>query len=170
MEYYATAEKFASLYPNARADAYTRFAWNAQKYLDNATTTVDGVKKLQIAFPTDEDDAESVQRCMCAVINALDEVDAVRANATAASTYVNVGSGYASAGIRSVSAGGESITYGTDAGAETDAVRAAKSDTALAQYVTSIIESYLRGTTDKNGCNLLYGGRYPGVCRCSVVQ
>ena len=161
MEYYATQEEFASLYPNASADAYSRFAWDAQKYIDNATGTVDGVKKLRIAYPENEEDAEAVVRCMCAVINALDEVDAVKASATAAGSYVNTANGYVSAGIRSISAGGESITYGIDAGAETDTLRAAKSGAALKQYVYGIIESYLRGVADANGVNLLYGGRYP---------
>ena len=39
MIYYASAEDFAGLYPNASADAYTRFAWEAQKRIDNARTT-----------------------------------------------------------------------------------------------------------------------------------
>lgn len=163
MEYYATKAEFTSLYPNARSDAYDRFAWDAQRYIDNATTTLDGVKKLVVAFPTDEDDAETVKRCECALINALDEVDAIRQAATAASSYVSTGSGYVSQGIRSISAGGESITYGADAGAETDEVRAAKSASSLKQFAYSIIESYLRGVQDANGVNLLYGGCYPGV-------
>lgn len=161
MEYYATQEEFASLYPNASENAYTRFAWDAQRMLDNATSTVDGVKKLKVAFPESEEDAETVVRCMCAVINALDEVDAAKAAANAAGTYVNTDNGYVTAGIRSISAGGESITYGVDSGAETDVLRAAKSGSALKQYVYGIIETYLRGAADANGVNLLYGGCYP---------
>ena len=161
MEMYATAEKFAALYPSAPSDAYTRFAWDAQRYIDNATMTVDGVKKLQYAFPTDEDDAEAVQRCMCAVINALSEVDAARTAVNAAGGYIATDSGYRSANVKSVSAGGESITYGSDSATESDIARAARSNGELKSYVLSIIEGFLRGTKDDNGVNLLYGGRYP---------
>lgn len=161
MEMYVTAERFAELYPSAPSDAYTRFAWDAQRYIDNATMTVDGTKKLQYAFPTDEDDAEAVQRCMCAVINALSEVDAARTTVNAAGGYVQMDGGYRSANVKSISAGGESITYGSDASTESDVIRAARSNGELKAYVLSIIESYLRGVTDDNGVNLLYGGRYP---------
>lgn len=161
MEMYVTAERFAQLYPSAPSDAYTRFAWDAQRYIDNATMTVDGVKKLQYAFPTDEDDAEAVQRCMCAVINALAEVDAARTAVNAAGGYVETESGYRSANVKSISAGGESITYGSDSSSESDVAKAARSNGELKTYVLSIIENYLRGTRDDNGVNLLYGGRYP---------
>ena len=128
MTYYASAEDFAGLYPNASADAYTRFAWEAQKRIDNATLTVDGVKKLQVAFPDNEDDAEAVRRCMCAVINALSQIDAAEAAANAASGYVATGDGFHSANVRSISAGGESITFGADTAAEGEVARAAKSE------------------------------------------
>lgn len=161
MTYYVSAEKFAELFPNAASDAYDRFVWDAQKYVDNATMTVDGTKKLQIAFPTDEDDAEAVQRCVSAVINALSEVDAARQAANAASGYVSTENGYRSANIRSVSAGGESITYAADDAIETDVAKAAKSNGELKAYVMTIVESYLRGVQDDNGVNLLFGGCYP---------
>lgn len=160
MEMYATAEKFAQLYPSAPNETYERYAWDAQKALDNATTTVDGVKKLRVAFPTDEDDAEAVQRAFCAVVNALREIDDAKTAATAASGYVQTEGGYVSGAIRSISAGGESISYGADASAETDITRAAKSTGATKNYLRELIEGYLRGAKDDNGINLLYGGSY----------
>lgn len=160
MEMYATAEKFAQLYPSAPSGTYERFAWDAQKALDNITTTVDGVKKLRIAFPTDEDDAEAVQRAFCAVVDALRQIADAQAAATAASGYVQTEGGYVSGGIRSISAGGESITYGVDASAETDITRAAKSAAATKSYIRELIEGYLRGARDDNGINLLYSGAY----------
>ena len=153
---YATAEQFAEWYPNAPADAYDRHGWNAQKYMDNATNTVDGVKKLQIAFPTDEDDAEAVARCFCAIVNALAEVE----QAKAAVGFTETENGIRPNAIRSVSAGSESISY--DAGAS-DLMKAAGSTSALKAYIGEIVEEYLRGIADDNGVNLLYGGRYPNV-------
>lgn len=40
---------------------FNRLVWDSCKKIDNATTGVDNVKKLKIAFPTDEDDAEAVK-------------------------------------------------------------------------------------------------------------
>lgn len=161
IQYYASAEDFAELYPNASADAYERFAWDAQKAIDNATLTVDGVKKLRIAYPEREDDAEAVRRCMCALINTLSLIDAAEAAANAASGYVETSDGYHSANVRSISAGGESITFAADAAAESEVTRAAKSEGAKRKYITGVIERYLRGACDANGVNLLYGGAYP---------
>ena len=40
---------------------FNRLVWDSCKKIDNATTGVDNVKKLKIAFPKDEDDAEAVK-------------------------------------------------------------------------------------------------------------
>lgn len=159
MNYYATAEEFAAYYPNEPAETYERFAWYAQKYIDNATSGVDGVKKLQIAFPTDEDDEEAVKRCFCAVVIALREIDDARTAQANASGYVQTTNGMQSASIRSLSAGGESITFGADV--ESAISKAARSNGETKSYIVGVIESYLRGTHDDNGVNLLFGGRYP---------
>lgn len=166
MEMYATKAEYESLYPNAPSDSYDRFSWSAQKYIDNATTTVDGVKKLQKAFPSNEDDAEAVKRCECAIINALSEIDAMRAAMNAANAYTDTGNGFISSTVKSLSAGGESVTYGMSAETTTDLVNAARSVAMQSQYVNGIISDYLRGVSDANGVSLLFGGRYPGViCR-----
>lgn len=153
---YATEEQFATWYPNAPEGTFEKHSWQAQKYIDNATATVDGVKKLQVAFPTDENDAETVARCFCAVVNALEEVE----QAKAAAGYTETENGIRPNAIRSLSAGSESISYEAPA---TDLTKAAGSNGALKAYIGSIIEEYLRATTDDNGINLLYGGRYPNV-------
>ena len=163
MEMYLSAEEFAVLYPNAEAGTYSAYSWDAQKYLDNATSGVDGVKKLQYAFPTDEDDAEAVKRCEGAIIMALDEVAKARAALAQAGGYTSTSAGLISNSVRSVSAGGESITYGADASAETEIRAAAKSNSELKSYVYGIVRHYLEGVADDNGVNLLYGGRYPNV-------
>lgn len=153
---YATEGQFAEWYPNAPTDAYSRYGWSAQKYMDDATNTVDGVKKLQVAFPTDEGDAETVARCFCAIVNALAEVE----QAKAAVGFVTTENGIRPNAIRSISAGSESVSY--DAG-ESEVMKAAGSPYALKAYVNEIMEEYLRGTADDNGVNLLFGGRYPNV-------
>lgn len=159
MDYYVTAEEFAELYPDEPAETYAHYAWQAQKSVDNATSGVDGVKKLQVAFPTDENDAEAVRRCFCAVIIALQEIDNARKAQASASGYVTTANGIQPASVRSLSAGGESITFGNDA--ESAVSKAARSNSATKSYISGVIESYLRGAYDDNGVNLLYGGRYP---------
>ena len=158
-----TAAEFAEMYPSADAGTYDKFAWDAQRYLDNATMCVDGTRKLRYAFPTDEDDAETVKRCMGAMIMALDEVDKARSAMAQAGGYSTTSAGVISNSVRSVSAGGESITYGADANAKTEAQVAAQSNGALKTYLYGIVRDYLSGICDDNGINLLYGGRYPDV-------
>ena len=126
MTYYLSASEFAAMYPNKDAGMYNKFAWDAQKYIDSATMTVDGVKKLQYAFPIDEDDEEAVKRCMGAIIVALDDVDEAREAMSRAGGYTSTTAGVVSNNVRSVSAGGESISYGVDANAKTEAQTAAQ--------------------------------------------
>lgn len=161
MTYYVSLEEYLQINPNGTEAIYNQFAWDAQKYLDNATSGVDGVKKLAIAFPTDEDDAETVKRCMVAVIDALNEVNTIKAGMISANGYVSTGAGLISKSVKSVSAGGESISYGADSSTETDAVRAAKSNGELKSYVFGVIRHYLDGVSDDNGVFLLFGGCYP---------
>lgn len=170
MTYYASAEDFATLYPDESAGTFERYAFDAQRAIDDATMTIDGTKKLRVAFPTDEEDAETVRRCMCAVVFQLSKIDEARAAATAAGTYVATESGYHAGTIRSISAGGESITFGDDSGTESDIAAAAKSQSAAKQYIAGIIRGYFAGTRDGNGVNLLYGGFYPGRRQCLGEQ
>lgn len=163
MEMYVTAEEFAEMYPSADAGTYDKYAWDAQRYLDSATMCVDGTKKLKYAFPEDEDDAEAVKRCMGAMIMALDEVGKAHDAMAQAGGYKTTTAGVISNSVRSVSAGGESITYGVDANAKTEAQAAAQSNSALKAYMFGIVRHYLSGVSDDNGVRLLYGGRYPNV-------
>lgn len=161
MTYYVSLEEYLRINPNGTEATYNHFAWDAQRYLDNATAGVDGVKKLAVAFPTNEDDAETVKRCMCALIDTLDEINQIKSGMISANGYVSTSAGLISKSVKSVSAGGESISYGADGSTETDVVRAAKSNSELKSYVFGVIRHYLDGICDDNGVFLLYGGRYP---------
>ena len=46
---------------------FKRLLWDAEREIDKTTSGVDGVRKLQVAFPTNEEDAETVKRCVCAL-------------------------------------------------------------------------------------------------------
>lgn len=160
---YATLEQFLQYEPDMTAADYEKYSWDATKWVDNATSGIDGVKKLRVAFPSDEEGAEAVARGFCAVIRALKEIDDARAAQASASGYVSTADGIKPAAIRSISAGGESITF--ENGALSALSKAASSQSETKRYVNGVIDGYLRGVRDDNGVNLLYCGRYP----CEVV-
>ena len=75
-----------------------------------------------------------------------------------AAGYAETANGIQPRVIKSISAGGESVTYETQ---DNEIVAAASSNAGRKRYITGLIDTYLRGTTDDNGVNLLFGGVYP---------
>ena len=126
--------------------AFNRLIWNAEKLVKNAVTGVDGRCKLDFAFPDEEYDAEAVKRCECALVDIMAKIDKAETEAEGNKT------------VKSVSAGNESISYDTGSGLIGKVLSDKSAQTRL--YADTINE-YLRGTKDKNGVNLLFGGVYP---------
>ena len=135
---YAVYEDYAALYGEGLDEAgFDRLVWQAGRVMDRATTGVDGVAKLRVAYPERED--EAVRRCACALVERLRRGQPVEHPDGTVSPRLVTGR----------TAGAESVTYAAAAsGAE---------DTALADAV----REYLGGVRDANGVNLLYLGRYP---------
>lgn len=142
---------------------FNRASWDACKRIDAATTTVDGIKKLKIAFPTDEDDSEAVKRCLCELINILYKLEQAEERVNASQGFVQREDGTVSSKlVSSVSAGNESISYSTNNISAATLIDKALSDkTVQEQLYRDTIAKYLSGVTDKNGINLLYAGKYP---------
>ena len=129
--------------------------------MDALTTGIDGVKKLKTAFPTNEEDAETVKRCACKLVSILARIDAAQKAADSVRGYEFTEQGLRGKVISSVSAGNESISYTVKASAETD-IDKAMSDPALREkLLADTVREYLSGVVDVNGVNLLYMGRYP---------
>ena len=154
---YVEYEFYTSLYG---ADAiketeFNRLSWEACKKVDYHTTGVDGLKKLKHFFPSDEEDAEAVKRCVCKLIDTMQKVNL----AEDASGYVAREDGTLQGKlVASVSAGNESISYS----AGKNAINTAANDSATREKLyMDIITEYLSGVTDANGVNLLYMGVYP---------
>lgn len=125
---------------------FNRLIWNAEKLVKNAVTGVDGRCKLDFAFPDVAYDAETVKRCECALVDIMAKIEKAETEAEGNKT------------VKSVSAGNESISYDTGSGL----IRKVLSDkSAQARLYADTINEYLRGTKDKNGVNLLFGGAYP---------
>lgn len=163
---YIKYNKYEAIFENEAMDEekFKRFEFDACRYVDNETTGVDGVRKLQIAYPTEQYDAESLTRCISEIahfIYLVDEETKQRANA---SGYVTGADGKVTGKqVTSVSSGSESITY---SGASVDAteVSAAVSDKAMMSKIIRMkIDFWLRNVKDANGVNLLYAGRYPHI-------
>lgn len=165
MAKYADYEFYKTLYGEKSVSEtdFNRLSWDACKKIDAATTTVDGIKKLKIAFPTDEDDSEAVKRCLCELINILYKLEQAEERVNASQGFVQREDGTVSSKlVSSVSAGNESISYSTNNISAATLIDKALSDkTVQEQLYRDTIAKYLSGVTDKNGINLLYAGRYP---------
>lgn len=156
---YVDYEYYRTLYgEKAISEAeFNRLLWDAEREIDKATSGVDGVRKLQVAFPTSDYDAETVKRCVCALVEFLGNLEV----AESGSNFIKDASGTVHGGIaKSVSAGNESITYVTSDTSISNAIKSVK-DRDLTVY--AFIASRLHGVDDANGVNLLYAGRYPYI-------
>lgn len=159
---YVKYDFYKSLYGESlKEEAFNNLAWEACKKADYYTTGVDGVKKLKHFFPVDDDDAESVKRGICKLINIMNQINLEEETQRNARSYVTKEDGTLHGKVvSSVSSGNESITYSV--GNASAQIASAVSDLAIRErlYIDTISE-YLSGITDSNGVNLMYMGRYP---------
>ena len=142
-EYYKTLYGDKAL---AEAD-FNRLSWDAEREIDKATSGLDGVKKLEIAFPTNRYDAEVVRRCICDLIDFLSQLE------KAQNAMFNDGGV-----VASKRAGNESIDYVNGDTIVTGALRSARGKEIA---ICGLITEKLRDVKDANGINLLYLGAYP---------
>lgn len=158
-EYYKTLYKDSEL---AETD-FGRLLWDAEREIDKATSGVDNVKKLRIAFPIDAYDAETVKRSVCALIDLLHQIEIAEKTANSSRGYIERVDGTIQGKVvTSVSAGNESISFSANSGVlETNASIAAKGVKEKSAIIKRVIENQLSGVVDANGVNLLYMGRYP---------
>lgn len=146
---------------------FNRLSWDAQRKIDAATTGIDGIRKLSIAFPTDEYDAESVKRCACKLIYLLYKMEEAERVMSQGRGYTETENGLRGKVISSVSAGNESVSYtvGNNSNAVTLIDKALSDNAVQDKLFQATIREYLSGIADANGVNLLYMGRYPAVVK-----
>ena len=144
---YVDYEFYKNLYGTTVDEkVFNRIIWNAEKLVKNAVTGVDGRCKLDFAFPDVAYDAEAVKRCECALVDIMAKIEKAETEAEGNKT------------VKSVSAGNESISYDTGSGL---IGKVLSNKSAQSRLYADTINEYLRGTKDKNGVNLLFGGSYP---------
>ena len=160
---YITFEEYASIYGSVDERSFNRLAFDACRKIDRHTTGIDGVKKLKVAFPSDEDSAEAVRRCAAKLVNLLFLIQEAETSASVGNGYTQTENGVHRNLIASVSAGNESISYSTGA-TQATVFDAAVSDISVRDnLIYRTIREGLSGVQDANGVNLLYMGVYPCV-------
>ncbi len=161
---YVDYEYYKSLYGEkaiSEAD-FNRILWDAEREIDKETSGVDNVRKLKVAFPVNEEDAEAVKRCVCALVEFLKQIEDEERNANSVGQYTERADGSLQGKVvSSVSAGNESISYAVGKSSDTAISTAIKSVKDRDLTVYAFIASRLSGVSDANGVNLLFGGRYP---------
>lgn len=159
---YLQYEDYVNLYDPIDKKIFNRLAYDACRYIDRLTTGIDGIKKLKVAFPVDEDSVSAIKHCAAKIVNVLFQIQEADFSASLGRSYEKTENGYRGRVVSSVTAGNESISY--SAGALTSSIDAAISDpTAREALIANTIRQYLSGVTDANGVNLLYMGVYPRV-------
>lgn len=166
---YADYEYYQSLYGvKAIPEAdFNRLSWDACRKLDIATTGIDNVKKLKVAFPVDEDDAETVRRCVCELVSIAYKLEQAEKTARSTQGYITREDGSLQGKIvTSASAGNESLSFsasGSSPSGSTLIDKALSDKDVQERLYRDTIAEYLSGVKDANGVNLLFVGQYP--CR-----
>lgn len=160
---YIDYEYYKSLYgeENISEVDFNRILWSAEREVDKATTGIDGIKKLKVAFPL-EDDGEIVKRCVVELVNFLYKLEEAEKNANSLYQLVERDDGTMQGKvISSVSAGNETISFAVGKSSDTALGNAVKGSQNKEYEIYQFIKSYLSGVPDANGVKLLFDGIYP---------
>ena len=158
---YITYEQYGTLYDQIEEKLFNRLEFDAERMIDNYTTGLDGIKKLRIAFPSEEYAKDAVMRCAGNIVNLLHQIHEAEQTATAARGYTETEQGLQRKIISRVEAGNEAISY-SETKLTNSSIDAAVADKSVRDtLIASTIKEYFSGVTDANGVNLLYMGPYP---------
>jgi len=159
---YVTKEQYTNLYGPIEDAPFARLSFEACRVIDRHTTGADGVKKLRVAFPTEENDAELVMRCAANILHYLITVEEAERAAAAARGYEETADGLRRKIVSRVESGNEAISYSEAASSIlTVADKAAADRGEREKLFGSVVREYLTGVKDANGVSLLYMGPYP---------
>ena len=159
---YATYEDYTGLYGAGRLDeaGFARLLWEAERVMDQATTGVDGVVKLRAAMPREEQAAQAVRRCACALTELLARLEQAAESVSLGREHTENADGTLQPRLVAArSSGSESVTYAVGSASAVDA--AVGDPAAWRQLTDDTVRRYLAGVPDANGVNLLFMGPYP---------
>ena len=163
MSKYVTLADYNNFYSDSiEAQDFNRYAVSACQKADALTTGIDGVKKLKVAFPTDEGDAETVKAAICGVIHLMAEIDTLNKSAASAQGVVVREDGTVlGKTVTSISSGSESISYSANASGQSLASTIVGDAKAQNEAYNTILSEGFRGIDDDNGVHLMFRGFYP---------
>lgn len=153
---YIQYAEYTQLYGPMEDSTFKLLAIEASRFMENHTTGIDGVKKLNRFFPEIESDLLAVTHCAGQLIHTLDQIR----QAEQAHSYEVTEQGLRGKIVSSLSSGNESISYSTG-GITTEIDAAVKDRHSRNRLLSGIVRDCLRGASDRNGVNLLYMGPYP---------
>lgn len=153
---YLNYEEYLTINPKNLIDEfdYNAYEMEAEMLIDKFTMSLDGVRKLQVAFPTDEHSVRAVRTCMAALISKISTIAKLKTSLLEKTTN---GEGV----VSSKSSGSESISYATNL--NVSEMKLATDDKEREKALYILVRKYLMGIQDANGVNLFYGGCYPCI-------
>lgn len=156
MAAYVTYEYYKTIYGESAIPEtdFNRLEWEARRKIDSITGN-----KLKFAFPTDEEDAETVKRCLCKFIEIAKDIEDATKRVSEAQGYVTDEVGTHGKMISSVTSGSESVSYTAKSETGSTVIDAVLSDKGMQDklyYDTA--KGYLYGIRDAKGTHLLYSG------------
>lgn len=133
------------------------------KYTERASDRIDAItfERLVNGFPEEERAVTKVKKAVCAVTDALYQIDQIKkASMESVGTVTREDGTVVSKAVSSVSSGSESISYSTGYSGVTESVygQAAVDKKVENVLIYQIATEYLSGVTDKKGVCLLYAG------------
>lgn len=133
------------------------------KYAERASDRIDSVTfdRLVNEFPEEERAVTKVKKAVCAVADALYQIDQIKkASMETVGTVTREDGTVVSKSVSSISSGSESISFsaGSSGGSESIYGRAAVDKKVESVLLYQVATEYLYGVTDKKGICLLYAG------------
>lgn len=133
------------------------------KYAERASDRIDAITfdRLVNGLPDEERAVTKVKKSVCAVADALYQIDQIKkASMESVGTVTREDGTVVSKAVSSVSSGSESISYATGSSGGTESIygQAAVDKKVESVLLYQIATEYLSGVTDKKGICLLYAG------------
>lgn len=133
------------------------------KYAECASDRIDAITfdRLVNGFPEEERAATKVKKAVCAVAEALYQIDQIKkASMESVGTVIREDGTVVSKAVSSISSGSESISFATGSSGNTESIygQAALDKKVESVLLYQVVTEYLSGVTDKKGICLLYAG------------
>ena len=133
------------------------------KYAERASDRMDSITfdRLVNGFPEEERAVTKVKKAVCAVADAMYQIDQIKkASIESVGTVTREDGTVVSKAVSSISSGSESISFATGSSGGTESIygQAAVDNKVESVLLYQVATEYLSGVMDKKGICLLYAG------------